>query len=62
MNERDYAYSANINIEKIKVAFMKYDNQGHRNRMVFSILEMIKAYDASKKKNCWKWHLNCVSG
>lgn len=50
MNERDYAYSANINIEKIKVAFMKYDNQGHRNRMVFSILEMIKAYDASKKK------------
>lgn len=62
MNERDYAYSANINIEKIKAAFMKYDNQGHRNRMVFSILEMIKAYDASKKKNCWKWHLNCVSG
>ena len=50
MNERDYAYSANINIEKIKAAFMKYDNQGHRNRMVFSILEMIKAYDASKKK------------
>lgn len=50
MNKRDYAYSANINIEKIRSAFMKYDNQGHRNRMVFSILEIIKAYDASKKK------------
>lgn len=49
MNERDYAYSANINIEKIRSAFLKYDNQGHRDRMVLSILEMIKAYDVSKK-------------
>lgn len=50
MNQKDYAYSANINIEKIKSAFLKYNNQGHRERMVLSILEMIKAYDASKKK------------
>jgi hypothetical protein len=29
---------------------MKYDNQGHRNRMVLSILEMISAYDETKKR------------
>lgn len=50
MNKRDYAYSSNIIIEKIRASFMKYDNQGHRERMVFSILEMIKAYDLSKKE------------
>lgn len=50
MNKRDYAYSSNIIIEKIRTSFMKYDNQGHRERMVFSILEMIKAYDLSKKE------------
>ena len=50
MNKRDYAYSSNIIIEKIRTSFMKYDNQGHRVRMVFSILEMIKAYDLSKKE------------
>lgn len=51
LNEKDYAYSANINIGKIKNDFMKYDNQGHRDRMVLSILEMIKAYDMSKKQD-----------
>ena len=50
MNKRDYAYSSNIIIEKIRTSFMKYDNQGHRERTVFSILEMIKAYDLSKKE------------
>jgi len=50
MNARDYGHSANINIEKIKAAFMRYDNQGHRDRMVLSILEMINAYDETKKK------------
>lgn len=49
MNARDYGYSANINIEKIKNDFMKYDNIGHRERMVLSILEMIKAYDKTNR-------------
>lgn len=46
LNERDYGYSANIDYGKVKADFMKYDNEGHRNRMVLSILEMIKAYDS----------------
>lgn len=49
MNARDYGYSANINIEKIKKDFMKYDNIGHRERMVLSILEMIRAYDKTNR-------------
>lgn len=49
MNARDYGYSSNINIDKIRKDFMKYDNVGHRERMVLSILEMIKAYDKTSR-------------
>ena len=50
MNKRDYAYSSNIIIEKIRTSFMKYDNQGTSRAYGFFELEMIKAYDLSKKE------------
>ena len=47
----DYLNTANIDLEVVEHEFMEHRNEGHYERMTFSILEMIKAYDRDNKRS-----------
>ncbi len=48
--KEDYLYADNLVLEKVVEGFKQYDNDGHMEKMVLCILEMIKAYDSDNNR------------
>lgn len=46
----DYLYDDNLVLDMVIDRFKQYDNEAHLEKLVFCILEMIKAYDVDEKK------------
>lgn len=46
----DYLNDDNMMLDKVEQEFMEFDNEGHLQRMVLCILEVIKAYDKDNER------------
>lgn len=50
LHKEDYLQDDNLVLGNVIKGFKKYDNDGHLDKVVLCILEMIKAYDADETK------------
>lgn len=51
LHKEDYLLDSNLVLDKVIEGFKKFDNEGHLEKLVLCILEMIKAYDEDNKRN-----------